>query len=37
MDGIESPLYKIIEVKTHKDFVRPHNLASIGGNKTVFR
>ena len=36
MEGIESPLYKCSEVKIYKDSVRPHNLASIGRNKTFF-
>ena len=36
MEGIESPLYKISEVKINKDSVRPNKLESIGGNKTFF-
>ena len=36
MEGVETPLYKISEVKIYKYYVRPHHLASIGGNKTVF-
>ena len=36
MEGIDSTLNKTSEVKIHKDSVRRHNLASIGGNKTVF-
>ena len=37
MEGIESPLYQISEVKFYKDKVRPHHLASIGGNKTFYQ
>ena len=36
MEVIESPLYKSREAKIYKDSVRPHNLESIGGNKTFF-
>ena len=31
MEGIESPLYKISEVKINKNLVFPRHLASIGG------
>ena len=36
MVDIESPLYQSCEDKIYKYEVRPHKLASIGGNKTVF-
>ena len=36
MEDIESPLHQSSEVKIYKDLVRPHHLASIGGNNTVF-
>ena len=35
MEGIYSPHYKIIEVNIYQDLVRPHHLASIGGNINV--
>ena len=36
MEDVEPPLYKISEFEINKDLVRPHQLASIGGNRTVF-